>query len=252
MKYFVELSDERNGLVKKILDRKRFDTEEFVFGNKTVSNGDALIFSPAKKWDEKLINELPDEVFVFSGNISESFSETLRQKKITHKNYMTDETFVVKNANLTAEGLLSLIIESTKKSIFESSILVFGGGRVAKAIAALLNKLSVKTALCEYNPIKCGGLYFFTNDVIVGEEFVPRLNEFDVIVNSIPAAILSEEICAKIPLTAAVIEAASVSCLKCQNAKFKYILAPSLPQKYCAESAAKLMTEFILKNIPKL
>lgn len=250
MKYFVELSDERNGIVKKILNGKRFDTGEFVFGSKTVRNGDALIFSPAKKWDDKLINGLPDGVFVFSGNIPECFSETIRQKKITHKNYMTDETFVVKNANLTAEGLLSLIIENTKKSIFESSVLVLGGGRVAKAIAALLNKLSVKTALCEYNPNKCGGLYFFTNDVIVGEQFVPRLNEFDVIVNSIPAAILTEEICAKIPLTTVVIEAASVSCLKSQDAKFKYVLAPSLPQKYCAESAAGLMTEFILKDNP--
>ena len=248
MKYFVEMSDERNGLVKKILSDEHYPAYELVSGSKNISNGDALVFSPAKKWDEKLVAELPNGIFLFSGNMPDSFLKQLMAKNITHKNYLRDETFIVKNANLTAEGLLALIIENTKKSIFENSVLILGGGRVGTALAALLWKLNVKTAICEYNVSRCGGLYVFCGDVIVGEDFVHRLDEFDVIVNSIPAAVINQKICDKIPGSTVLLEAASVPCVACESVRFNYVQAPKLPQKYSAESAAKIMVEFIKKS----
>ncbi|MDD4832489.1 MAG: hypothetical protein PHI78_02320 [Clostridia bacterium] len=248
MKYFVEMSDERNGLVKKMLSDEHYPAYELASGSKNISSGDALVFSPAKKWDEKLVAELPNGIFLFSGNVPDSFSKQLLSKNISHKNYLKDETFIVKNANLTAEGLLALIIENTKKSIFESSVLILGGGRVGTALAALLWKLNVKTAICEYDVNRCGGLYVFCGDIIIGEDFVRRLDEFDIIVNSIPAAVINQKICDKIPSSTVLIEAASVPCIACENVRFNYVPAPKIPQKYSAESAARLMVEFIKKS----
>lgn len=52
--------------------------------------------------------------------------------------YMKYESFVLKNAFLTAEGAVTLIEENTAYSLYRAEILIIGYGRIGKALHNIL------------------------------------------------------------------------------------------------------------------
>ena len=125
MTYFLDLSDERNVYVKQLLEKNNEKTEIFSFDNVSLINkGDSIIFSPAKKFSNDEVNKLPNNITIFAGNSLNQYLDVLKEKQITFVNIMEDEIFTIKNANLTCEGVLALMIEKSKKSNMISSILL--------------------------------------------------------------------------------------------------------------------------------
>ena len=246
MTYIIDISDKRNAIIKETLDQKLLNTKVYT-KNIKCQPFDTYIFSPAKKWTSDEALSLSDSTTVICGKINEEISSIFISKNITHKNVMEDEIFTIKNANLTAEGTLSLIIENSPKSIFESNILILGAGRIAKALAILLGRLGVKYSIARFNKEKFPECFTYCNSCLFGENFVNHLQSFDVIVNTIPKVIFDKEKIKKIKKDSILIETASVDCLDRDLVEnFTFIHAPALPQRYSAQTAAKIMLESIL------
>jgi dipicolinate synthase subunit A len=248
MRYFIELSDNRSKCLEKLLQKDGFDTAPFSFDNIIAGKEDAIVFSPAKKLTVEEINKLPNKCQLFAGAQSADVIRVIMQKDIDYMDYMQSPEYVVKNANLTAEGVLALLIENTDRSIFDMNILLLGGGRVGKSIAVLFNKLGVKFSICEYDETKIGDLYHLTENVIKGAAFALNINDFNVIINSIPSPIITREIGEKIPDTTLLIDTASISCLAYNEVSFRYLNAPRLPQRYTPLNAALLLYDYIKKS----
>lgn len=247
MKYFLDLNDKRNQVVKNLLEKDGEQVFEFDFKTiKNISKNDMCVFSPAKKFSTEELKSLPSKIKLVCGKLSDEQVKILKQKKIQHINLMSDEIFTVKNANLTSEAVLSIIIEKTKVSIFESAVLILGGGRIAKALAVMLKGLGVQFAIVSYNPIKFPSYFSFSDKCYYRENFVRDLEKYNVIVNTIPAKIIGEDIVEKIKKETVFIETASVKCLE-ENEKlqFEYLFSPALPQKYASQSAGKYVYESI-------
>lgn len=252
MRYYIDLSDRRNVYLKEFLIKKGKDVVAFneIEKHQTFSPGDAFIFSPAKKFDLEVLKRMPSGISLFCGTISDEAQKVLKEKKIKYVNLLKNETFAIKNAQLTAEGVLSLIIENSEKSIFENKILILGAGRVAKSCADVFKSLNLNFAIASYNKAKFPENNYFSKRNYLGKNFVKHLQNFDVIINTIPAKIFDDKMLEKIADETVFIETASTPCLDESKAKnFKYIKAPGLPQKFSASTAGKLMMKNILGGL---
>lgn len=246
MTYYIDVTEGRTAILKEQFLQRGLKTQTYRI-DASIKPNDTVIFSPAKKLSPQEAAALPEKINLICGNISWENEKIFKDKKIKHKNIMLDEKFAIKNACLTAEGALALILEKSKKSIYENNILILGNGRIATALSLLLCKIGAKFALVAYDALKVPKFYIFTPRVFHGSAFLKHINEYDVFVNTIPAKIFSDGEVANIPQNAVFIETASVACMDKNLAKdFEFVEAYGLPQKYSAQSAARLMAEYIL------
>lgn len=244
--YYIDITDKRNIALAALLKEHGKQVEEFSW-DKQIEKNSTCIFSPSKKFSTEMAENLLNDIVLYAGALSSEVVSILNNKNIIYHNLMLDEVFTIKNANLTCEGVLALILEHSDKSIYENNILILGGGRITKAMAVLLNRLGVKFAIVSFNKLKFPEYYLYSPKCYFGYLFVEDLNNFDIIVNTIPANIINKEVLAKIAPNTIFIETASVNCLNKEKVtNFNYIEAPGLPQKYSAKTAGKLMFENIL------
>ncbi len=249
MKFFVDTVDQRNKIVKSNLFKLGFETFELAQKDKANAE-DVFVFSPAKRWSKQEIDDLTPKITLFCGKIDEIFAKTLKDKNIKHINFLDDEIFAIKNANLTAEGVLALLLKHSPKSIFENKILIFGFGRISKALAILFLKLGIHFEIASFSKKSFEESFFVSNKNFFGFDFVKDIEKFDVFVNTRPEKFLDESILTKIQPNALFLETASVACLDEENAKnFCFVKAPSLPQIFCPENAAKVVLDKILGEI---
>lgn len=253
MKFFIDESDERNRIAGGLFEKEGFEVEKFERIESVALNagaGDLVLFSPAKKFDDEEIDKLPFGIKIISGNIAERHLEILKQKQIEHTNLLENEKFAIKNANLTAEGVLAIILEKSKKSMFESKYMILGGGRIAKALAILFSKLNLGFSIVTFNPKKYPEYFLYTNEVYFQNEYVKNLSQYDILINTIPTRFVDEESMKHIKNGALMIETASVDCLdKGKVENFDYIPAPALPKKYSPESAGRVVFETVMEGL---
>lgn len=139
-----------------------------------------------------LVTKLNPLSLVFGGCISRNLSDALTKKGIKHRDYMLRDELAIKNAVPTAEGAIEIAISETPITLHNSRCLVLGYGKVGKILAKSLDALGAKTyvsarkyadlALIEghgYYPLSAG-------------EIKPRLGEFDIIFNTVPAMVLGK------------------------------------------------------------
>lgn len=243
MEFYLDTSDKRINYLKTFLSQKKLHTHEINEESvKNLSDNSIFVYSPAKKWAEQSLQELPDNITLFCGKINSGFQKILEDKNIKHTNILEDEHFTMENARLTAEGVLGLVIENTEKSLFENKILLLGAGRITKACAILFGKLGLNFSIATFNKNEFENCFYFTSENFLGFDFTKKLKDFDVIINTRPIQFIDEEIINQIADGTLFLETASINCLDSSKVKnFNYLLSPALPQRFCALSASKLM-----------
>lgn len=249
MKFLLDLKDRRLPYVKENLKKSGHSTLEFSQENLSkLQAGDFIVLSPAYKWSVDIAKGLPTNLNIVCGAISDEVKEIFSKKNIKYFNLMEDENFVLQNATLTSEGALADLIFYTKKSIFNCSILILGGGRCAKAMAYILYKLGVNFDISMRDAQKLLQFKLLTNSTIDWNNIKQNLKNYDVVINTIPAKLFEEEDLNKFKKGSCVLELASKQCLQDLKAEtFNYILCPALPSKYTPETAAELIFNYLQK-----
>jgi len=249
MKIFLDFFDERTKTLKNYL--KKYQTLEINKNNlKLAKNNDFFVYPPSKKWSEEELFSLPNNITLFCGKVDNSFDCILKDKNIKHINFLNNEIFAIKNANLTAEAILSIIISNTNQSIFELNILVLGYGRITKSLCLLLSKLGAKFSIATFNKNSFSQSFILSNNNYFEYDFLKDIKKFDCIINTRPEKYFDDKKTKQIPKNCLFIETASTKCLDETKAKhFNYYLAPALPKKYSSVSASKLLLEQILGEI---
>ena len=251
MTFFIETLDSRNVIVEKLLNAKGIPTKP-IEDCKSAKNKDFLIFAPNKKFDNTFLNDLSENLTLISGNLPESQLKILNAKQIRHINVMEDEIFAIKNSILTAEGVLANVLEKTQKSIFEQKFLILGTGRCGKAIAKVFSDLNLDFSLSSFDEKNFALAHIFSSSNYFKEEVFEVLKNFDVIINTVPAKIISEEYVKTIKDGALYLEIASTQSINtAQNLQFDYVLCPALPTKYASDTAGKYLFESIIRAIEK-
>lgn len=102
---------------------------------------------------------IPSRFWHIQGKEVKLFSGTDVKAPLCHFSldcYMNDESVIDENAILTAEGVLSEILEATNKSIYSTKIDIVGYGHCGKAIYQMLKNLQVDVRVIRRNAQKQG------------------------------------------------------------------------------------------------
>lgn len=130
---------------------------------------------------------------LFSRALSGDVKRELNAKGIEYYNILADETFIVKNAHVTAEGALGHIIFNTDSALKRMPVLVLGYGRVGKAVTKILTETGACVSVATDDPVEFAIASFFSDEITGLSEMVPNLGKFTAIVNTVPKLILEGE-----------------------------------------------------------
>ena len=245
--FVIDTSDTRMFYTMRYLQNKKYKVCSIA--NNTETGAAYYCFSPQKRFtNDELIN-IPDKSDLFCGNLNEVQLRILSAKNIIHHNLLTDEIFAMDNALLTAEGTLMLIIRGTNVSIFSTKIAILGYGRVGKAVATLLKGIGADFDICT-DDYKERSIARLLGKKALNLDF--NLNDYDVIVNTIPAKILPLAKLKGAKKTCYILDLASYSGVEMcdiNSLGLAYDNALGIPGKYTPKTAGEILADCILRNM---
>ena len=207
----------------------------------------------------KLLESIQPQAVILGGRISPRFRDMAIKQGFRVYDYFNREELLIKNAVPTAEGAIGVAIEKLPKTIFDAKIAVIGFGRIGEALAWRLKLLGAdvtvyarkKAVVAKAQSMGLrGGLIEYIDD----SSSLKELTEgYDVIYNTVPYWLITEEIIKKMPSETLLVELASApggfDIVAAQKLGVNVIHALSLPNKVAPESAGDIITESIINII---
>ncbi len=203
---------------------------------------------------DRLLSFLGKQNLVFGGIIKGDLLSRLRETDIPYIDYY-DNAFIEKNAVLTAFGTLKIILEHIDFALPMGEFAITGYGRVAKETASLLTSLSCDVTVFARNSSQR------EDAIIKGCKAYPirslssLANTFDIIINTVPSQIITEETAQNINENCKVIELASapygMDFEVMRKNGVDVIKAFGLPGKYTPKTAGEIIGKKIQDHLQK-
>ncbi len=187
---------------------------------------------------------------VLSGGSAPAIETICRENRLLLKDYFSDETLTLKNAQLTAESAAVLLSQSTDSSLYSGSAVITGFGRVAELTARLLKAFCCDVTICARNPAaraKAELSGFAAKDLAALRGLCENAG---FIINTVPAPIFGEDCFGSMKKGAVFMELATLPQEPCadyaKKHEIQYIHASGLPGKYSPKTAGELIADNIL------
>ena len=194
----------------------------------------------------------PDQL-ILGGKIDPSLASSLADQGLTGVDYLAREELSIRNAIPTVEGALAIAIKETPVTLFGSKCLVIGYGRLGKVMSARLKDLGAVVTVSARKQADLAWILANGCDPIRTADIYGSLEDYDVIVNTVPALILTRRELQKCRPDTVIIDLASapggLDYDAAQQQGVKAIQALSLPGKIAPASAALIIKDTILNII---
>ena len=169
---------------------------------------------------------------------------------------MKREELAVLNTIATAEGTIQIAIENTNKILHGSEVLILGFGRIGKVLARKLAGLAVKVTCAARKDEDLAWIQAYghkaTNINSIGE----NLSQYDIIINTVPHMILTEERLQYVKNDCLLIDLASnpggIDKKAVKDKKLKFVWALSLPGKVAPTTSAEFIKDTIYNIIKEI
>ena len=223
------------------------------------SDGNAINmpFGDKKLTIRELMNEINAKVLI-AGGISPEVYEMANDEYVEIIDILKREELAVLNTIATAEGTIEIIIENTNKILHGSNVLILGFGRIGKVLARKIAGLAAIVTCAARKDEDLAWIHAYghraTNINTIGE----NLSEFDVIINTVPHLVLTEERLQYVKKHCLLIDLASnpggIDKRAVKEKNLKLVWALSLPGKVAPITSAEFIKDTIyniLKEIYK-
>lgn len=206
-------------------------------------------FSSKRLDVEEVLSLAGPETLVLGGRLTEDFKARLSHRGLPFADLLEREEMAVRNAVPTAEGALQIAMEELPCTIFGMNILVTGYGRISRVLSRMLKALGAR--------VKVSARRFSDLAWIEAEGCTPvrlrglaeAVGDCRLIINTVPAPILGEEVLAKAPKDCLLIDLASkpggVDIAAAGRLGLKAIWALSLPGKVAPLTAGDILFDTI-------
>lgn len=192
----------------------------------------------------KFIEKNPNSLF-FVGN------SVINNKNVF--DYFKDEAVTIKNTIPTAEGTIAMAINETEETLFGSRCLVLGYGKVAKTLSSYLGCFGAKVTIAARKETDRVLAAINSFNTIELNELISNVENFDIIINTIPAKIIDSSILKRIRNQSLIIDLASkpggVDFKEAETLGKKVIWALGLPGKVAPKTAAEYIFKYIIETI---
>ena len=240
--------------------KKTIENVDVVIGPIPFSSNNTTINSPFSENEIKIrefMHVINAKVLIAGGILPEIY-EMANDEYIEIIDIMKREELAVLNTIATAEGIIQVAIENTNKILHGSEILILGFGRTGKVLARKLAGLSAKVTCAARKDEDMAWIQAYghkaTNINNIGE----NLKQFDVIINTVPHMILTEERLKHVKKDCLLIDLASnpggMDKKVIKEQQLKFVWALSLPGKVAPTTSAEFIKDTIyniLKEIYK-
>lgn len=201
---------------------------------------------------EELLNYVRAGQYMFAGCIDEEWKKRAEEKGVICFDYMAEDTIAIYNSIATAEGTLAEIIRTYPRNLHDSKVLVLGFGRCAKTLAAKLKPLAAKVSIAARSKNALMKAYTNGYHTMKLEALSDAIGEYPIIVNTIPARILTKQELSYVKKEAAIYEIASlpygVDVDAAKELGVSVYICPALPAKYAPVSSAEILMQFVMEK----
>lgn len=205
---------------------------------------------------EELINNIDENKLFIAGSISEETIILAESKKIKVIDLLKREELAVLNTISTAEGAIQIAMEETYKTIHGSKVLVVGFGRIGKILAKMLQGIGAKVYCEARKNSDIAWIKAYGYNSVHLSELSSKIEEFDIIINTVPALVIDSEKVDKIKEDCVIIDLASnpggVDKDAVKKRGLKLIWALSLPGKVAPITSAEFIKETIYNILKEI
>lgn len=201
----------------------------------------------------ELLSALPEGSRVFGGHEGLESREMINSKGLLYTNILNEEQFCRDNALITAEGALSLIINSTDTTLYSMRCAVFGYGRIGQRLTRML--LAMGSAVKVFTASKEEQALAATRGIASCHLWQrDNIDAFHTLVNTIPLRhVIDAETLEKLSPKTYVLDLASgdnnVNWNALSSLSVKGEKASSLPQRISPKSAATAVRNAIFRHL---
>lgn len=143
---------------------------------------------------EEVFRCLSPEQLICAGRIDKKSEEIARNFGLTLFDYFQREELAVSNAVATAEGAIQLAMEETPITLCHARILVIGFGRTGKLLAHRLKGLGANVTVSARSYTDFAWIRAYGYEVANTLSLQGTLSRYDIIINTVPARVLGEEL----------------------------------------------------------
>lgn len=254
----VEIRDKRDGFIVEGLEKAGFTVVGLDALAGYQEDGGRLIVVRSLLTDitEEFVASVPRGAKLFGRGVSDAVKELCAARDITYYNILENETFIVKNAYLTAEGALAYVILNTESSIRQMPVLVLGYGRVGKSVTKLLKDNYSIVSVATDDPVEYAIASIFSDNVYSLEGGKERLAEFSAVINTVPKRIIEEDTLRHANTSCFFLDLASapggIDFLAAAELGLKCMHAQGVPGKVCPRTAGTYIKDVIIAHLKKL
>jgi len=202
----------------------------------------------------ELLKRMSNGQLIIGGKIPIDVYSQSDFKNRTIIDLFADESFVIQNALLSAEGAIYYAKEKTNRSIHGSRVAIFGFGRIGKLLAYLLYSQGAKISVFTRKELDRTWSKIFGFDTHKIENIDNHQGEiYDLVFNTIPFHIINEEFLRSVSEESVIIDVASYpygideALIKKHN--LNYYIEPAIPGRYAPQSAGEIIAVSIINYL---
>lgn len=195
-----------------------------------------------------------DSVLIFSGIPTPNLDYMLEVSNRSCVYMMKDKDVIRENAVPTVEGIIADVINNTDKTLTDSSVLVFGYGNIGTLLVKYLEMLgaSVSVSIIKesdkelLDSMGISNFYSYNR-----EDLISGIKGVDVIINTVPSTVISDNLIRFINPDAYVLDVASHPHGIDQEVLAEYFIKSKLylgiPGKIAPKTSGKILSKKISK-----
>ncbi len=142
---------------------------------------------------QTIIRQLPKDSIVCAGKPDERLKHLAAELSIDLVDYFEREELVALNALATAEGAISVLLRNSPITVWESSMLIIGAGRIGKMLAERLRALGAYVTVSARKASDMAYIRAMGCNALDTRTLCEELSQFDTVINTVPALVLDKE-----------------------------------------------------------
>ncbi len=246
-----ELKDDENIIFSEKLSKAIPEDVEVVIGPIPFSSNGVNINAPFSDNEisvRELIHYLNAKILI-AGTISPDVYNLANDEYIEIIDIMKREELAVLNTISTAEGAIEIAIANTNKIIHGSNVLILGFGRIGKVLARKMAGLSAKVTCAARKDEDLAWIRAYGHNETNINNLGENLSKYDIIINTVPHLILTQERLKYVKDDALLIDLASnpggIDKKTAKERNLKLIWALALPGKVAPVTTAEFIKDTI-------
>ena len=205
---------------------------------------------------DMLFKQIPENAIVFGGKCQDAVRKNAEALGVKIMDYNLNEAFQQKNAYLTAEGALSILMREIPRAVKELPIAVIGYGRIAKYLSKMLVAMRADlTVVARRQEAVLAASAIGAKTVLMREphDLQEALRGKLAIVNTVPVRLVDEDVLKAVRRDALILDLASapggIDGIAAETLGIRVIWALSLPGKYAPLCAGEIIGETLLEML---